>query len=218
MTDPEVSRRHSRAVILAERRERGRIADILHAEALQHLLALRLEIDGMMETEGVPALIPHLDAAIGQVRDIVFELEPASFAQGRLPELLELMTARHSRQSGFEYRLDVDPAAVGIHDELVYSLASELVQNASKHARASVVRVSLRERGGGLVLTVSDDGRGMEANDLTAAWAARHVGIAACAERVESLDGQFEMFSRPGEGTHVVAELPSARGAPPPPG
>ena len=70
-----------------------------------------------------------------------------------------------------------------------------------KHAQASRVEVSLATRNGRLLLSVRDDGVG-------GADPARGSGLVGLTDRVEALGGSIRVRSRPGDGTHITAELP----------
>jgi len=82
-----------------------------------------------------------------------------------------------------------------------YFVASEALANTAKYSRASRIDVSLERADGSLVLSVRDDGVG-------GADAARGSGIVGLNDRVEALGGSLRLDSRPGEGTHIVAQLP----------
>ena len=98
--------------------------------------------------------------------------------------------------------------AAGAHDELVLSLARELLANAARHAAASRVDVSVRREPGEILLTVSDDGTGLATGRVEAALAAGGIGVASCRERVEALGGSLTVRSAPGDGTRAVARIP----------
>jgi signal transduction histidine kinase len=86
----------------------------------------------------------------------------------------------------------------------VYYVVSEALTNATRHAHASVVRVAVEERAGGLHLSVRDDGAG-------GADPARGSGLIGLRDRVEALGGSFEISSPPGQGTLVGVQLPLRR-------
>ena len=78
---------------------------------------------------------------------------------------------------------------------------SEALANATKHAQASLINVSLAPRNGRLLLSIRDDGVG-------GADPARGSGLVGLADRVETLDGSTRIRSRAGGGTQITAELP----------
>ncbi len=70
----------------------------------------------------------------------------------------------------------VEPDAAGAHDELLLSLARELLANAARHAEASRVDVAVRREPGEVVLSVEDDGAGFAPGRLEAALATGGIG------------------------------------------
>jgi len=62
-----------------------------------------------------------------------------------------------------------------------------------------------------VVLTVEDNGRGIERGRREAALREGHVGLASSSERVEALAGRFEVDGKPGRGTRARALLPARR-------
>jgi len=85
----------------------------------------------------------------------------------------------------------------------LYFCALEAVQNAVKHADASLVRVSLAFDGGLVVLRVSDDGRGITETDVPGA------GRTNMKDRLAALRGDVLMARRPEGGTEVTVSLPA---------
>jgi two-component system NarL family sensor kinase len=198
----------------AEDRERRRLAAALHDEAVQNLLAARHELAGGGDLE----FVAHgLDRTVEQLRDAVFDLHPAALDHAGLAAALEAVAARVGQRAGLRWQVEVDPAAAGLHDQLVYQLARELVVNVAKHARASSVTVRVRRTPAELVLEVADDGRGLDAARLRAAPLDGHIGLASATERVEALDGELEIAAEPGQGTLVRARIPVPAGLPPAP-
>jgi len=192
----------------AEDRERRRLAEALHDDAIQNLLAARQELGaaggGSVDLELVRT---GLDRTVEQLRNAVFELHPYVLEQAGLPAALEAIAEHQARRGGFRWRVEVDDGARGVHDPLLFSIARELVTNAAKHAEARSLAVSVRRRGAEVVLEVEDDGVGFDEGRLREASRSGHIGLASCVERLEALDGRLEVDSRPGRGTRVRAAL-----------
>jgi signal transduction histidine kinase len=102
----------------------------------------------------------------------------------------------------------VAPDAAGIADELLFSLGRELLTNASRHAGAGRVELTVEREPDAIVLRCRDDGRGMAPERRGEALEHGHLGLAACTERVEALGGRLEIAAAPGEGTDVRARIP----------
>ena len=195
----------------AEDRERRRLAEALHDDAIQNLLAARQELaaanGGIGDVELVRA---GLDRTISQLREAVFELHPYVLEHTGLRAGLEAVAERYARRGGFRFEVDVDPSAVGTHDRLLFSVARELIANAAKHANARLLTVSVRRDDADVVLEVADDGRGFEAPRLEEALRSGHIGLASCVERVEALGGDLQITSSRGRGTVVRVGIPTS--------
>ena len=193
--------------IEAEERERRRISEALHDEAIQNLVAARLDLAEAREGRGeaLERLGREIECTLRQLRESVAELHPVTLDHGGLGSALSAAAARSERLGGFRCSVRVDEAATGFCDELLLSLGRELLANAAKHADASRVSVALERRGDELLLEVGDDGRGMPPGRPVAALRSGHIGLASSAERVKALGGSFEVASRPGQGTRVRA-------------
>jgi two-component system NarL family sensor kinase len=130
---------------------------------------------------------------------------------GGLDSALGAVAAQQGRLGGFDASVEIDPAARGVRDELVVSLARELLVNVAKHAAAARADVSVRCGGdGALHLEVADDGRGMLPDRLDAAVREGHIGLASSRQRVEAAGGSLEVATAEGAGTRVTAILPVA--------
>jgi signal transduction histidine kinase len=101
--------------------------------------------------------------------------------------------------------VELEVAGTGRYAEPVevaaYYAVSELLTNAVKHARATVVRVDVEEQRHRLCLTVRDDGVG-------GADAAAGSGLLGVRDRVEALDGTLVLDSPPKGGTAARVSLP----------
>jgi len=79
------------------------------------------------------------------------------------------------------------------------------LRNVATHADAGTVHVTLREVGGDIILTITDDGRGF---DASATRAITSLGLRSIDERVRLAQGRCQIKSAPGLGTTVTVALP----------
>ena len=86
-----------------------------------------------------------------------------------------------------------------------YRIAQEALTNVARHAAAGQVQVSLRTSDGFLALSVSDDGQGFEAMDLSES---EGLGVAGMRERASLVGGTLEVHSEPNRGTSVHLKVP----------
>ncbi|HWI73098.1 MAG TPA: PAS domain-containing protein, partial [Baekduia sp.] len=201
----------------AEERVRQRISEQLHDGALQDLLAARQDLVEAAAEGGDPAMRDEMlgfaregvERAVKLLREAVHALHPVVLQHGGLEAAMRAAADQAARQGGFHAEVTVDPAATGLRDELVMSLARELLNNAAKHAEAEHVHVTVGRVDGTVLLEVADDGRGLDADAVAAAPMHGHIGLASLTQRVEAVGGTLDLRGAPaGGGTTVVARLP----------
>jgi signal transduction histidine kinase len=195
-------------IVAAADETRRRIERDLHDGTQQRLVSLSLELRLAQST--VPPALPALETEIGRVadelnevvedlREIARGIHPAILSEGGLRPALRTLARRAA------IAVEFDAAAIARLPEpievAVYYVVSEALTNATRHARASVVRVAVEERDDTLHLSVRDDGVG--GVDPT-----RGSGLIGLRDRAEALGGSMKVSSPPGEGTLIVVQLP----------
>ena len=208
-----------------EQTARRSLAEELHDGALQYLLAARQDLEEARlggDSESIDRIEHALRESAALLRAKVSQLHPAVLEQAGLLHALEDLVSATAREDGPEVTLEAsgwDPSRRTAADELLYSAARELLSNVSRHSRASHVSVGLREKSGSIVLTVSDDGVGIDPGVLTHRLSEGHVGIASQRARIEAAGGQMiigrgdDVPGAAGPGTTVEVWLPEAAGA-----
>lgn len=193
-----------RAAILEERK---RIALDLHDGLAQDLAYISMHAERLAaDQERARNLAQAARGALVQSRGMIANLRIGEAGLG--PAITSLATALTERY-GLVLHLDLEPdldARDDERDELL-SIVAEAISNASRHGRASEVRISLSRAGGsGLMLTVSDDGRGFDPV-AAAGRSGGSLGIAGMNERASRLGGRLELTSNPGAGATVRVSL-----------
>ena len=121
---------------------------------------------------------------------------------------LEQTTAEFSELSGLPVDLKIEAGQIGISSEVQAQLVrilQEALSNIRKHADARRVWVKIRETAQDFILEIRDDGQGFLPEDI--ASASRH-GLRGMQERAELVGADFQVVSRPHEGTTVSLRLP----------
>ncbi|HEY2558007.1 MAG TPA: ATP-binding protein [Diaminobutyricibacter sp.] len=85
----------------------------------------------------------------------------------------------------------------------LYRIVQESLTNVGRHAQATVVAIQLKEDGRDYLLTVTDNGRGLDSDADNEGG-----GLLGMRERAELLGGRFEAANLPGEGFRVSARIP----------
>ncbi len=195
-------------VMEAEDQGRRRIAQLIHDDSLQTLLAANQElIEAAPGREQVQRAHEVVSAAIERLREATLALHPVTLEQGGLDQAMGAVARQAERQGEFEVSVELDPEAMNLHDEHVLAVARELLTNAARHSGASSVTVKLRRSAYAVELEVADDGSGMEPGRRESALAQGHIGLAAVTERVQMAGGSFDVDSS-SQGTTARARLP----------
>jgi two-component system NarL family sensor kinase len=195
-------------VMAAEDQGRRRIAQLIHDDSLQTLLAANQElIEAAPGRAQVQRAHEVVEAAIARLREAMLSLHPVTLEQGGFEQALGAVARQSARQGGFEIDVRVDPRALEREDELLLAVARELLTNAARHAEASRVELAIRNNGEALELEVADDGRGMAPGRRHEALAEGHIGLASVNERVRAAGGDFDVSSSDA-GTRALARLP----------
>ncbi len=197
-------------VLEVEERERRSLADALHEEALQNLLAARQDLKEAEADDRAAVLraLAAIDRTVSQLRDEVFELHPLALKHGGLAAALTTIANQHARRAGFDLTVEIDPSPAGESDQLLLSVARELLINATKHSGATEVMLRVGRKHKTTVLRVEDNGRGFDPAARASGLRAGHLGLASIAERVETVGGQLRIDAAPGAGTRVTVTVP----------
>jgi PAS domain S-box-containing protein len=197
-----------RRIVAASDQARRRIERDLHDGTQQRLAALGLAVraaeanvppdrgDLRAELSGIAT---ELADSVAELRELSRGIHPAILSQGGLGPALRTLARRSTIPVDLDVTTDArfpEPIEVA-----AYYVASEALANATKHAQASRVEVSLAPRNGRALLSIRDDGVG-------GADPARGSGLVGLIDRVEALGGSIRVRSRRGDGTHITAELP----------
>jgi signal transduction histidine kinase len=199
----------SRARIVAAADEaRRRIGRDLHDGAQQRLVSLGLELlvaaanpaSGLEELRAELARASsEVTAALDELREISHGIHPAILTEAGLGPALRALC----RRCAIPVELEISTS--GRFSERIevagYYVVSEVLTNAVKHARASIVRVAVENLHATLRLSIRDDGDG-------GADPARGSGLVGLYDRVEALGGTILVDSPVGAGTAVLVSLP----------
>ncbi len=208
----------ARAVSMQEA-ERRAIARELHDSAGQSLTAIRIHmqlIEELVRKEGereragdlTARTLTMVDGTLEEIRRAVNTLGPAVLDDVGLAEAIGRACDDLADSLGIavDCRVELDdrPLSPAL-ETTAYRLVQESMTNIARHAHASEVRVRVGYDDGSMHVTVADDGRGFDPDDVVIG---RSRGLVGMRERAELLGGRLELRSAPGEGTTVHTTLP----------
>ncbi len=220
----EQVRRLASELVVAEQRERHRIAQVLHDDLQQQLYGIQLKVSklgraalseaGAVREEDVEAVRGYLDQAIGMARNLTVDLSPPVLQGEGLPETLAWLATQmedlHDLHVEVEAEEDLRPGTEEMR-VLLFQVVRELLFNVVKHADVGRATVALRREDSNLVIRVADGGHGFDAE--AAEKAAREngsggFGLRDVRERIGLFGGALAIDSVPGDGTRITVTVP----------
>lgn len=203
----------------AREEERREVSRELHDEVGQTLIALKLEINRAIAAFGsaqldvtsvnrLQSIVGLVDLSIATVKRISGRLRPATLDHLGLAEAIrwEGLTFKartgircHVRSSGPTTQLSAEQQTG------LFRIVQEALNNVVCHARASSVRIALRESRDGAELRIQDNGRGITAAQVAAP---QSIGLRGMRERAALVGGRFKIAGQRGKGTTVSVVVP----------
>ncbi|WP_241254534.1 PAS domain S-box protein [Brevibacillus sp. SYP-B805] len=198
-------------------KERASLSSDLHDSVLQDLIiwyrkleSLRSQAAFDQETERELIQIEEgLLDAIHQIRITCNELRPPFLLKMGLVESLKSLFAYTRMFANYEIEFSAEQFDGSLNEEQilgVYRIVQELLNNASKHSKATKVTMALTSTKDHISFSYSDNGVGMDLSAFEGSF--QHMGIAGIEKRVLSLEGEVELKSAPQQGFHVNIHFP----------
>ncbi len=199
--------------------ERRHLARELHDELGQYLKAISLDARRIRDLSADhDAAVHRLSLALMQsathvyreIGGMIRKLRPIGLDEFGLPTALEhCVDGWRERLPDASFSLAAEGDFEHLDDALnitLYRLVQEGLTNVSKFARHARAEIYLARAPGQIVVTMTDDGPGM---DLSIPR--KGLGLIGMRERVEALGGKFHLASRPGKGLLLCARAGSGR-------
>jgi signal transduction histidine kinase len=210
---------HSKSSMLAE--ERSRISKEMHDGLAQQLFSIslgmevckrRITSDPDEAQSRLGDLQQLLSESLTELRRYIYDLRPISLERLGLTGALQFQIAELSDGGGPRGRIVVfgneRPLEPG-SEACLFRVAQEAIANVAKHSRATYLRVALRYEASAVELTVEDNGRGFELEQVTKrAERGESMGILSMRQRVEAEGGTLQIASRRHSGTTVRVWVP----------
>lgn len=204
---------------LAEETERRRIAEMLHEDLQQLLVAARMQLAALgrsrdsAQREAIAREIADvLERSFKLTKSLTVELAPPVLYEHGLAAALEWLAAETAKNYNVEVTVEAyssaNPKAADVRIFL-FRAVRELLLNSAKHGGGSAVHITMEHRRPDKVrIIVADDGPGFDPKSLdNKRTGAQTVGLLNIRERVGRFGGEFHINSGPKRGTQIILSL-----------
>lgn len=200
----------AKALFEGEQTERIRLARDLHDGVGQMLSLIKMNMSTLPEANAVTLkTIGLVDKTIDEIRNVSHNLIPEELNFGIFPALENL--AEKVNSSGVpKMEIEISPEVKNRsfkkqHELSIYRIAQEIINNIVKHAGASTIRLSLSQHYYGTLLSIHDNGRGINMDTIHASTGIGWKNINA---RVHLMSGKIKIQSGKQSGTQIEITLP----------
>ncbi len=215
--EEEKQRQHQFSQLLLERQEdeRKRIAREMHDGIGQELLVLKHQLQLKLRDpdldNGIRELLEEQSAAASnimtEVRTISHDLRPPELDRLGVTETIKALLNRVRNAKKIAVIGEIESVDGFFAKELeinIIRIIQELINNILKHAEASTVTVKLLLESNGMVMTIADDGKGIDHS----AKKTSGLGMSDINERVQLLGGNYTVDSSRNHGTTFTFRFP----------
>ncbi|UCG80261.1 MAG: sensor histidine kinase [Desulfobacterales bacterium] len=204
----------------AREEERTIVARKVHDDLGQTLIALKMDLcslekglhkDQEILIQQAKSMKKLIDMTIQSVKRIYSGLRPFLLDELGLNAAIEWMSQRFQDHTGITCELAFSRDDILLEENLVtnlFRIFQEALTNAGCHANATKVKVRLEEKAGALVLTVTDNGKGITDEQVSDP---KSFGLMAIKERVRVLGGDVNISGIKDKGTTVTVSIPMGK-------
>ncbi len=204
-------------ILVSQEEERKRISMDLHDGIGQSLMSIKLRLQMYDATipaentegrEAVKNIIQNVSSTIQELRDISMNIRPSFIENMSLSEIINWYGEQFARKTGIAVKTDVGSMTGQIPDktkEGLFRIFQEALGNVMKHSGASLVKISLSQGSGFLLLSVEDNGKGFDLSEMNRKTG---LGLYTMKERAELLGGFLEIDGIPEKGTVIKVRIP----------
>lgn len=199
--------------------EKTRIAREIHDELGGTMTALKIEAHqlntNLVQNKSALPLLRQVESmsqlinnAAGITRRIISDLRPTVLDDLGLLAAIEWEVAQFHKRTGIAYLVNCigDLGNLDMpHSIALYRILQEALTNVARHSAASRVEIEFHHSEDEVMLSVSDNGRGLPENS---AAPAKSFGILGMSERVEQLGGTIRFDTPPEGGLRLTVIIP----------
>jgi signal transduction histidine kinase len=199
-------------VVRAQEDERTRIANDIHDDPLQKLVAAKMKIElagrGSTDHRMLDDIRESLRACISSLRLLLFDLRPPILDEEGVGAAIRYVLEQWKTDIAFDVQDELGLEIPSETRAIFFRIAHEALTNARKHADASHLDIEVAPKQAGFQMRISDNGVGFDPVDVAASKPG-HLGLVAMRERAEMAGGKIDLYSLPGSGTVLEVWMPA---------
>jgi two-component system sensor histidine kinase UhpB len=216
----ELLRTLSQRLEVVREQERTRIARELHDELGVRMTCMKMDLARLLAMmrdplfprekmeEKIRSMGTEVDTTIAEVQRLASELRPGLLDDLGLVAAIEWQCQDFERRSGIRCLCEASFDEIKISPSratAAFRICQEALINIARHARATFVRVLVKESGDDVLIEVQDNGQGIPAEKVNEAGS---LGLLGMKERSMAIGGRLEIAGWPGKGTTVTLRFP----------
>ena len=205
-----------REVIEISEKERYHIARELHDDLGQNLLAIDVisklvyqKLDKNAEESNLlNDVISIIDKSIDLNRNIAKGLSPHNISTTNFPEMINALIESFEKVFKIKCLFIMDEKVIFKDDNTasqVYKITQEAVKNAIRHGKAANIKIELIKNQTQNLLTIKDDGTGIDKNKLDIYNGG--IGMKIMNYRSDLISGKINFINNKGSGASVICEF-----------
>ncbi|MCK5505299.1 MAG: PAS domain S-box protein [Thermodesulfovibrionia bacterium] len=201
-------------ISLIEENEKRRIATELHDCIGQNLALSKIKLGQLGKSANsddlkndIGEILKIIEQAITETRTLTFELSPPILYELGLSQAIKWLIDQFRNKHGLEISLEDDGLEKPFENSIrlfLFQAVRELLVNTVKHSNADFAKIQMIKNNDKLQITVEDNGTGFSNPSVDY----KGYGLFNIRERMNHINGRFEIKSVPGRGTKVTLVAP----------
>lgn len=197
------------AMLHGQEKERNYIGQELHDNINQILAGTKLYLSSAAKkNDTVRELIKYplelIDNSIEEMRLLCRSLVTPLKNIDLRSLIKDLMEKFKGTDTKTVFNYDVPDTVIADDVKLnIYRIIQEQMNNILKYAEAKIMGVSIKLEGNNILIDIADNGKGFDSEKKRDG-----IGISNMINRVESFNGEIEIFSSPGNGCKIMIRIP----------
>ena len=197
--------------------ERTNVAREIHDDLGQALTAIKMDISWLEKNlsaelnvinEKFESLLTLVNQTIKTVKKIATELRPGILDDLGIASAIEWQAEEFQKRTNILCKLNIFPEYLTVDEKIsvhLFRIFQETLTNIMRHAQAKNVEISLIKSHNELNLQVSDDGKGINRDEINSNAS---LGLLGIRERIRQLNGTVTFEGNPDNGTKVNVTIP----------